>query len=294
MRVFMLASEPKAWLVTMNGPYVLIKNVGEIEMHKSEYEWENDDLEKIKINNKAINMLQCALNLMEFNRTFGCEIAKEIWDMLETTHEGNNQVKESKINRFIHMYKLFKMKPTECIADMYARFNKTITNLKAFRKAYLTSELVSKVLRCLPKSWEAKKTAIEEAKDLNLLNLDELIRSLMTHEIDLIGDEKVVKRTKNLAFKANESDDESNNEEDITKLVSRKVKKYMRKSLKRKSSKRNEEIHYFRRRVCSDDNDKEKPSKKHIKCYECIEMGYYRDECLKLKKGKKKKAFVAT
>ncbi|GKV30648.1 hypothetical protein SLEP1_g39437 [Rubroshorea leprosula] len=84
--------------------------------------------------------------------------------------------------------------------------------------------------------------AIEEAKDLNLIKLDELIRSLMTHKINLIGDEEVIKRKKNLTFKSNETDDKSINEEDITKLVSKKCEKDMKKCLKREFSTRNKEF----------------------------------------------------
>jgi len=37
----------------------------------------------------------------------------------------------------------------------------------------------------LPKHWDAKVTAIKEAKDLTKMSLDELLGSLMTHEIML-------------------------------------------------------------------------------------------------------------
>ncbi|GKV49445.1 hypothetical protein SLEP1_g56196 [Rubroshorea leprosula] len=279
MKVFMLANVPKAWIVTMKGPCVPMKVVGESEVPKEEVEWNDEDLVKIMINNKAINMLQCVLNPTEFHRVFGCDTAKEMWDMLE-----------------------------ESIQDMYTRLNDIVTNLKALGKVYPSQEVVRKVLRSLPKNWEAKKTAIEESKDLNTLKLEDLIGKLMTYEIEVqvyCGVEVVEKKKKNVAFKANnqkeENEDDASNEEDITKLVSKEVKKYMKKSLKRTSSGRNKEIHYSRGRICSDDDDRGKPSKKHIKCYECNKMGYYRNECSQLKKGErknkksmKKKAFTAT
>ncbi|GKV52284.1 hypothetical protein SLEP1_g58872 [Rubroshorea leprosula] len=118
MKVFMLVNVPKAWIVTMKGPYVPMKVVGESEVPKEEVEWNNEDLVKIMINNKAINMLQWALNPTEFHRVSGCDTAKEMWDILEVTHEGTSQVKESKINRLIYMYELFKMKPEESIQDI--------------------------------------------------------------------------------------------------------------------------------------------------------------------------------
>ncbi|GKV15430.1 hypothetical protein SLEP1_g26226 [Rubroshorea leprosula] len=286
MKVFMLANVPKAWVVTMKGPYVPMKIVGEREVPKEEIDWNDEDLEKIMINNKAISMLQCALNPTEYHRVSGCDTAKEMWDMLEVTHEGTSQVKESKIIKLIYMYELFKMKPEESIQDMYTRLNDIITNLKALGKVYPPQEV-----------------------------LEDLIGKLMTYETEVQVDggvEVVEKKKKDVAFKATKqkeeseddaSNDESSNEENITKLVSKEVKKYMKKSLKGKSPRRNKEIHYSRGRQCSDDDDDDrgKPSKKHIKCYECNKTGHYKNECSQLKKSErkdkksmKKKAFVAT
>ncbi|GKV05431.1 hypothetical protein SLEP1_g17446 [Rubroshorea leprosula] len=160
-------------------------------------------------------------------------------------------------------------------------------------------EVVRKVLKSLPKNWEAKKTTIEEFKDFNTFKLDVLIGKLMTYEMDMQvdGGVEVVEKKKNVAFKASKqkeeseddaSNDESSNEEDITKLVLKEAKKYMKKSLKGKSSRRKTKIHYFRRRIRSDDDDRGKPSKKHIKCCECNKMGHYRNECPQLKKGERK------
>ena len=41
---------------------------------------------------------------------------------MEVTHEGTNQVKETKINMLVHKYELFKMKPNEQIGEMFTRF----------------------------------------------------------------------------------------------------------------------------------------------------------------------------
>ena len=46
-----------------------------------------------------------------------------------------------------------------------------------------THEQVRKILKSLPKAWETKVTAIQEANDLNTLALDELLGFLMTYEL---------------------------------------------------------------------------------------------------------------
>ena len=114
-----------------------------------------------------------------------CTSTKEIWDRLEVTHKGTNQVKESKINMLVHKYEVFRMEPNESIKCMYTRFTDIINGLKSLGKSYTNSELVRKILRSLPRTWEAKVTAIQEARDLNTLPLEELLGSLMTHELTM-------------------------------------------------------------------------------------------------------------
>ncbi|GAV77517.1 UBN2 domain-containing protein, partial [Cephalotus follicularis] len=119
----------------------------------------------------------------EFNHVSSLDSAKEMWDRLMVTYEGTNQVKDTKINRLVHDYELFTMLGNENISSMYARFNDIINALKGLGCAYTNHELVSKILRCLPKSWEPKVTAIEEAKDLSTLSLQDLLGLLMTQEL---------------------------------------------------------------------------------------------------------------
>ena len=48
-----------------------------------------------------------------------------------------------------------------------------------------------KILRSLPKKWEAKTEDIQEAKNFKKLPLEELIRSLMTYKITMKSHQEV-------------------------------------------------------------------------------------------------------
>ena len=65
---------------------------------KNENEYSDLDKKKISLDARAMNILYCALDRGEFNRISSCTNAKKIWHALEITHEGINQVKESKIS----------------------------------------------------------------------------------------------------------------------------------------------------------------------------------------------------
>ncbi|KAL6341663.1 hypothetical protein AAG906_032784 [Vitis piasezkii] len=83
------------------------------------------------------------------------------------------------------------------------------------------SEKVMKILRSLPSKWHTKVTAIQEAKDLTKLPMEELIGSLMTYEINLTKklQEGEDKKKKSIALKATtkEEEDESSSHGDKEK-----------------------------------------------------------------------------
>jgi len=67
---------------------------------------------------KAKNILQSSLRMDEFFKISNCKTAKEIWETLETTHEGTEEVKRYKLNTLSQEYEMFRMQPGEKILDM--------------------------------------------------------------------------------------------------------------------------------------------------------------------------------
>nr|GEW91160.1 hypothetical protein [Tanacetum cinerariifolium] len=95
----------------------------------------------------------------------------------------------------------------ETINSGFTRFNAVATSLKSLDPNYSSKNHVRKILCALPLKWRAKVTAIEEAKDLATLPLDELIGNLKDYETILGGDGVASKPIKEkvmpMALKAN-------------------------------------------------------------------------------------------
>ncbi|GAV67663.1 UBN2 domain-containing protein, partial [Cephalotus follicularis] len=93
-----------------------------------------------------------------------------------------------------------------------------ITNaLQSLDKTYSNTELVRKILRCLPRSWLPKVTVIEEAKNLSILPLEDLLGSLMTHELTMqkrVDDEEKEKKKKKVIALKSSTNEESDDDED--------------------------------------------------------------------------------
>ncbi|GAV66329.1 UBN2 domain-containing protein, partial [Cephalotus follicularis] len=116
---------------------------------------------------------------------------------------------------------------------MLSRFTNIINALQALDKTYSNSEMVRKILRCLPRSWMPKVTAIEEAKNLNVLPLEDLLGSLMTHELSMQkkddDEEKEKKKKKIVALKSSQTEDSEDDDDDDDELafITRRFKKYI-------------------------------------------------------------------
>ncbi|GJV62063.1 hypothetical protein Tco_1468163 [Tanacetum coccineum] len=131
---------------------------------------QDDDLKKkLAKNNEAKMVIYNALPRKEYERIFMCQTAKEIWDTLLITHQGNNQVKANKIDLLVQQYEQFMIPEEESIDNAFAKFNTIITSLKALDESFSSKNCVRKFLRALHPKWRAKVTAIEESKNLTTL-----------------------------------------------------------------------------------------------------------------------------
>ena len=282
MENFVQSVDIDMWDIIQEGPIVIYSTgEGGRRVEKTKAQYTEADKKKVQLNHKAMNTLLCSLTEKEFSRVQLCENVKEVWDSLRNTYEGTNQVKETKVTILTYEYEMFRMKEGEAVGEMFERFTKVIGGLKALGQTYSNHQVIKKVLSSLPKSWEPKVTAIEESKDLNTLQLDELLGSLITYELKQKHNEekdeaiKVDVKKKGVALKSTQAsvDDESSEEidEDIA-MLSRRIQRFMKRRSGNQGKKRS-----FRR---GDDQ------KGHIICYECRKPGHTKYECPNLSKDK--------
>ncbi|GJY13890.1 hypothetical protein Tco_0383199 [Tanacetum coccineum] len=214
-----------------------------------------------------------ALPRKEYERIFMCKTAKEIWDTLLITHQGNTQIKDNKIDLLVQQYEQFTIPEEESIDNGFARFNTIITSLKALDEVFSSKNYVRKFLRALHPKWRAKVTAIEESKDLTSLSLDELIENLKVYEVILKKDSEMVKgkreQSRSLALKAKKdpSDEDSSTSESKDEEYAMAVKEF-KKFFKRRGrfSPRNNNQRAFIRGAWSDSGEDEEEKTKDETC----------------------------
>ncbi|GJT33071.1 zf-CCHC domain-containing protein [Tanacetum coccineum] len=229
----------------------------------------------------------------EYERFFMCKTAKDIWQSLLITHQGNSQVKDNKIDLLVKQYEQFTILEEESIDSGFARFNTIITSLKALDEGFSSKNYVRKFLRAIHPKWREKVTAIEEFKDLSSLALDELIGNLKVHKVVIEKDSEIYKgkkeRVKPIALKAKKesSDDEtltSRSDDEEYAMVVRNFKKFFSRKGKFVRQPR-EEKKPFRQRD-------EKKGKRDQKCFRCGDPNHLIGDCTKLPRNKDQKAFI--
>ncbi|GJT83404.1 hypothetical protein Tco_1057746 [Tanacetum coccineum] len=183
------------WHVITYGDFPPIQNNPETKKDEIvPFDKQNDDLKKkLAKNNEAKMVIYNALPRKEYERIFMCKTAKEIWDSLLITHQGNSQVKDNKIDILVQHYEQFTIPEEESIDNGFARFNTIITSLKTLDEGFSSKNYVRKFLRALHPKWRAKVIAIAESKDLTSLSLDELIENLKVYEVIIKKDSEMIK-----------------------------------------------------------------------------------------------------
>ena len=141
-------------------------------------------------NSKALNAIFCGISLDEFHRISHVSIAKEVWQILETTYEGTKKVKDAKLQMLTTRFEELKMSKDESSNSFYGKLNEVVIGKLNLGEKTEDSKVVRKILRSLPESFRAKVTTIEESKDLDEIKVQELIDSFQTYELSLPSQRK--------------------------------------------------------------------------------------------------------
>ena len=188
----------------------------------------------MKVDALPLNAIFCGVSSDEFHRISHITIAKEAWQILETTYEGTKKVKDTKLQMLTTRFKELKMSEDESFDSFYSKLNEVVISKFNLGEKMEDSKIVRKILRSLRERFHAKVTAIEESKNLDDIKVQELIGSLQTYELSLPSQTKsksLALKTINERVKAHDSSDEDAVNKDVVYLV-----KNFQKFLKFKNS----------------------------------------------------------
>eukprot|EP00253_Pinus_taeda_P010214 PITA_10214 len=142
-----------------------------------------DEKKKYETNAKAVSTLLGCISQSEFMKVMHYKSAKEIWDKIVTSYEGDEQVKRAKLQTLRIQYETLKMYSDESVANYFLWVDEVVNCMKNLGEEIKEAIVVEKVLRSLSPKFESKVSAIEEKENLRILTMSQLHGILTTYEM---------------------------------------------------------------------------------------------------------------
>jgi len=118
MQIFIESIDRGIWNAIVNDPYIPMPVVNGVSIVKPYDELSEAENKRVQYDYVAKSIITSALNLDEFFRVSQYNSAKEMWDILEVTHEGKNDFKRARKHALIQEYELFRIQQGELIIDV--------------------------------------------------------------------------------------------------------------------------------------------------------------------------------
>ncbi|XP_019450669.1 PREDICTED: uncharacterized protein LOC109352939 [Lupinus angustifolius] len=131
---------------------------------------------------KAIFLIHQCVDRANFEKISAASCSKEAWEILEKNYTGGKRVKNVRLLTLKRQIELMQMDEQESIAEYLNRLRGLINQMKGCGETLREQNAVEKILRTLHPKFDHIVAAIEEAKDLDNLTIDELQGSLEVHE----------------------------------------------------------------------------------------------------------------
>ena len=97
-------------------------------------------------NSKVLNTIFYGVSPDEFHRISHITIAKEAWEILETTYEGTKKVKDTKLQMLTTKFEELKMSEDESFDSLYIKLNEVVIGKFNLGKKMEDSKVVRKIL----------------------------------------------------------------------------------------------------------------------------------------------------
>jgi hypothetical protein len=179
-----------------------------------------DDKLEFSFNAKAMNVILSGLAEAKFVKVIHLDYAKGMWDKLISSYEGNEKVKDAKIQTYRLKFEQLKMNEDETVNKYFLRFEELANSMKGLGETIGDACLVQKILISLPNRFNPKVSAIEELNDLKILSIDQIPGTLTAYEMRISKDKST---TREASFKEDKNE-ESEPDEIEAKFV-RRLKK---------------------------------------------------------------------
>jgi hypothetical protein len=185
MRYHLTSLHKSIWDVVEFG--VQVPSVGDED-------YDEDDVAQIMhFNSQATTILLTSLSQEEYNKVQGLKSAKEIWDVLKTTHEGDEVTKITKRETIEGELSRFRLHQGEDPQAMYNRLKTLVNQVRNLGSTkWDDHEMVKVILRSLVFLNPTQVQLIRGDPRYTLMSPEEVIGKFVSFELMIKGSKKII------------------------------------------------------------------------------------------------------
>ncbi|CAL2228355.1 unnamed protein product [Prunus armeniaca] len=144
---------------------------------------------------RALSIIQGAVSEQFFPRIATQETAKAAWDILKQEFVGDKKVRSMKLQSLRRDFEYTRMNDNESLSGYIAKLFDLINQMKSYGEDLSNQRIVQKLLISLPKSYDSIAAVIENTKDLDTIDAQDVVVILKGYEqrLDRHGDNNAEK-----------------------------------------------------------------------------------------------------
>ena len=123
---------------------------------------------------KALFYIQQNVDNQHFEKISKATRSKEAWEILESYHTGGEKVKQVKLQSYRRKYEMMQMEEDQKVSDYFSKLIAIVNQMKTCGENITDQMVVEKVLRSLNQKFDFIVVAIQEAKDVKTMKIEDL------------------------------------------------------------------------------------------------------------------------
>ena len=127
---------------------------------------------------KALGIIQGAVSDDIFPRISNEETSKGAWDVLHQEFHGDKQVRSIKLQGLRRDFEYTRMKDDETLSVYLTRLLELVNQMKGYEEDLSKGRLVQKLLISLTKEFDPVCYVIEQTKDIETIEVQEVLAAL--------------------------------------------------------------------------------------------------------------------
>ena len=137
MRAFLCSIDESVWDAV---------DIGWTKSEVAKSTWDKAALAASNANSKALNAIFCVISPDEFHQISHFTIAKEAWQILETTYKGTKKVKDTKLQMLTTRFEELRMSEDKSFDSFYSKMNEVVIDKFNLGEQTEDSKEVRKIL----------------------------------------------------------------------------------------------------------------------------------------------------